>query len=501
MKLQWSTIFILANLMILSALQYDIPHIPMSVYTEDIDLDGDKDVIIGHRVAWEYDDTAVSIFTNIGNGYLNPTQEFSFYGYQYDIFCMQANNDEYPDLVTFTLDASGSEIERYVRIINNDSGIFDDFTDIQLMQTDPVGDKTFGDVNDDGMTDIVVSSSSGQFCGVIYNEGENQFSEPEYFESDGFPADIACGKLNEDSRDDIVVSWGGWTKIYFSYETGFECYEILEAGDQGVKIIDIDNDGDNDIVSSTGSIGNLTTLRVCENIGSNEFINHGWQTFSPSTPWFYLCDLNNDDLPDFIYANSTGIYILYNEGNLEFSQPQQHTIPYIEPSISIYPICCEDLDGNNYNDIILAYGNYPDYLLYIIFNDGTENFIEEPVSVSNEDLQLTTYELTNYPNPFNPTTEIRFQISDFRYSNPPMIEIYNAKGQLVDALQINQDSPSPVRSTVGVEATNTARTPSYALESGLTGSVTWNASEFSSGIYFYKLNIVNSPIKKMVLIK
>nr|HPR18550.1 FlgD immunoglobulin-like domain containing protein [Candidatus Cloacimonadota bacterium] len=61
------------------------------------------------------------------------------------------------------------------------------------------------------------------------------------------------------------------------------------------------------------------------------------------------------------------------------------------------------------------------------------------------------------------------------------IEIYNLKGQKVKTLPV---SPSQSH----------------------TVSVTWNGDDqtgnpVSSGIYFYKLNMENSPIKKMMLLK
>ncbi len=57
------------------------------------------------------------------------------------------------------------------------------------------------------------------------------------------------------------------------------------------------------------------------------------------------------------------------------------------------------------------------------------------------------------------------------------IEIFNIKGQRVDVLSCHAE-PVEVRQ-----------------------EVIWNADKFSSGIYFVKLNIPDSPIKKMVLIK
>ncbi|MDA0987321.1 MAG: S8 family peptidase [Bacteroidetes bacterium] len=80
----------------------------------------------------------------------------------------------------------------------------------------------------------------------------------------------------------------------------------------------------------------------------------------------------------------------------------------------------------------------------------------------------------NFPNPFNPTTKINFLINS--NSNTKLI-IYDILGREVDIL-VNEK-----------------------LNSG-SYSVDWNASKFSSGVYYYKLQSNNkSEIRKMVLMK
>ena len=80
----------------------------------------------------------------------------------------------------------------------------------------------------------------------------------------------------------------------------------------------------------------------------------------------------------------------------------------------------------------------------------------------------------NYPNPFNPSTNIRFDIPT---SNHVKIIIYNTLGKEVVTL-VNE------KLSVG----------SYEVD--------WNANNYSSGIYFYKLIATDfSAIKKMVLLK
>lgn len=84
------------------------------------------------------------------------------------------------------------------------------------------------------------------------------------------------------------------------------------------------------------------------------------------------------------------------------------------------------------------------------------------------------YYLTNYPNPFNPTTIISYKISEKGQVN---VSIYNMNGQLIDQLVNQEMIPG-----------------SY--------SVTWNTSHVSSGLYFYKLAAGNQTItKKMLLLK
>ena len=80
----------------------------------------------------------------------------------------------------------------------------------------------------------------------------------------------------------------------------------------------------------------------------------------------------------------------------------------------------------------------------------------------------------NYPNPFNPVTTIRYSLEK---TSDISINVYNLNGKLVETLY-------------------TGNKPAGEY------SITWNASNLASGVYFYKLvsgsNIVT---KKMMLIK
>jgi hypothetical protein len=79
----------------------------------------------------------------------------------------------------------------------------------------------------------------------------------------------------------------------------------------------------------------------------------------------------------------------------------------------------------------------------------------------------------NYPNPFNPSTKIRFQIPG---AGAWELGIYNITGQLVQSFSGNSET--------GFE------------------EVVWDASDLSSGIYFYRVSTdEHSMTKKAVLLK
>lgn len=88
---------------------------------------------------------------------------------------------------------------------------------------------------------------------------------------------------------------------------------------------------------------------------------------------------------------------------------------------------------------------------------------------------LTLYQ--NFPNPFNGTTKIRYDIPE-NARGAVSIVIYNLLGQTVAGLV---DEPSQKAGTYEVE---------------------WTPRRFSSGVYFYKLRVgATSTMKKLLLIK
>lgn len=107
--------------------------------------------------------------------------------------------------------------------------------------------------------------------------------------------------------------------------------------------------------------------------------------------------------------------------------------------------------------------------------DRLYKFTKTGTSVEKLDAVPTGYELSqNFPNPFNPTTNIKFSIPSSEFVT---LKVYNTLGQEVASL-INE------------------------FKSAGTYQVDFNASNLSSGMYIYTLTSGNYKIsKKMILMK
>ncbi|HSP87724.1 MAG TPA: T9SS type A sorting domain-containing protein, partial [Ignavibacteriaceae bacterium] len=116
------------------------------------------------------------------------------------------------------------------------------------------------------------------------------------------------------------------------------------------------------------------------------------------------------------------------------------------------------------------------YRLKQIDFDGTFSYSD----VVSGNVNLNSFSLSqNYPNPFNPETAISFNLQEDGFAS---IKIFNVQGEEIEVLF---DGFIPSGNQV----------------------IKWNASNFTSGVYFYKINFDGksglkfSAVKKMVLTK
>ena len=136
------------------------------------------------------------------------------------------------------------------------------------------------------------------------------------------------------------------------------------------------------------------------------------------------------------------------------------------------------IDSNEQNPIY-TYNDAGVYTVSLTITDGSneDTEIKEDyitvifTGVYNEVIPLETKLYQNHPNPFNPVTNIQFDIKE---NKTGVLSIFNLKGQILKSQRFNSGRHD------------------YA----------WNADKHGSGLYFYKLKTENIiQTKKMLLLK
>ena len=190
---------------------------------------------------------------------------------------------------------------------------------------------------------------------------------------------------------------------------------------------------------------------------------------------FNLHNTSNDTIT-VAFAN-TAPFLYYIDGELFYPASLQIVTYVTFPPDSIYSLTHPHI----YEVSVGEHEVTSEF--YAIPNNLTAEpiyFTVESVTVDNNELQQVRFQLSNYPNPFNPTTTIEFSIQN--ESNIDL-SIFNIKGQKIKTLTQNQFTKG-------------------------SHSIIWNGNDESgnllkSGIYYYilKVNGKTEVVKKCLLLK
>jgi hypothetical protein len=235
----------------------------------------------------------------------------------------------------------------------------------------------------------------------------------------------------------------------------------------------------NDSISSSTKVifsydSNKNITEILQQTGKNP--NATWTNYSHSVN-NYSQNLISDNT-SYIWTNNAWVKNSYSQYSYNLAGKTDYVISdsYSNGSISSSTRETYSYDGNgNIIDLLVQSGRNPNatwtnnmrnvYNYQLITITG---FIE-----SNN--KLYDYSLSqNYPNPFNPSTLISYSLP---YASDVKIIVYNSLGQTVRVIE-------------------------NGFKIAGNYSVTFNAANLPSGIYFYKLEAGQlSLVKKMILVK
>ncbi len=231
--------------------------------------------------------------------------------------------------------------------------------------------------------------------------------------------------------------------------------------------------------SGTASIENGT------NTGSNKVLNNNLYYCEGNTKWSW----KNNSYTNFEnYKNSSGL-----ETGSMFADPE--FVDVLNDSISLSSSSPAIEKGNNLDTTITGSKDYYGNLRLVNNNiDIGATEYESIVSVSNKKNSFRTFNLSqNFPNPFNPVTTIEYSIpvvdANFAPTTKGNENIRNVQLKVYDILG----------KEVATFVNQNQKPGNY--------KVTFDATDFTSGIYYYRLNVKNgteiifTKTKSMVLLK
>ncbi len=223
------------------------------------------------------------------------------------------------------------------------------------------------------------------------NKKENKRKSIEGFEELRRPVNMKKHDLNQDGKEDLIISSFGHTigkLAWYDASDPIKEYVLnVNPGTRKVEVKDMDNDGKPDIVALMGQA--YEGVDIYYNKGNNTFKKKRVLDFVPvyGLGYFELADFNGDGLYDLLISNGDnrdfspidkpyhGVRIYLNQGNDKFEES------FFYPMYDCHKAMTHDFDNDGDLDIIAAalYSNYTsertvEKAVVYLENDGNLNF-------------------------------------------------------------------------------------------------------------------------------
>lgn len=379
------------------------------------------------------------------------------------------NNDGFTDLVSASM-----KTNRVSVWINSTTG---QFTETVIDSLSPGAHTVdLADLDKDGDIDVLIaamgnSTGVGQLA-VYYNNGNMLFNKMLLESSQSYQSFIYTADMDNDGTNEIVFSEYGTGKFGWFKKVGsvYEKNTIATVNGMHTTLAkDYDKDGDSDILTANYGSSSFSRFSVWNNNGSG-ILTQVWNYTGMGSIWLDMADFDNDGDNDLVGAAqnpgvSQDLFWFKNNGSNSFTAN-----PLIASLSEVYCAKPADLDNDGDQDIVIAANktniNPGDKIIW------WENSLITGIEDNAKELDQGVFD--SYPNPFNPQTNIRFQLN--RQDNISL-NVFNSAGSLVKKIFRGELAP------------------------GLH-SFDFSGSDLNSGIYICRLEGDNSSrIVKVALIK
>lgn len=230
------------------------------------------------------------------------------------------------------------------------------------------------DMDEDGDIDFVVGAESSGTINLFLNDGSENFTESQ-IASFTDVKDVVAVELNGAGGIDIAaVSYTG-NQVKWWANDGSESFDsgsviATHGGAIYIDTEDINDDGDNDLVA-TGAVLTSGGTEYYENNGSGTFSTSNLSTLNDGP--VVAVDIDEDGDQDIIKMRG-GLYVFTNDGSESFSSAYQSAGAFNGNANSLDNV---DVDGDG--DIDLIVSDYSGGFGWLE-NDGSESFTVNVIS-------------------------------------------------------------------------------------------------------------------------
>lgn len=304
------------------------------------------------------------------------------------------NNDKLPDLVVTNEGDSSVTI-----LLGKGKAQFGEAKGSPFFAGHGANDVAIGDFNRDGNPDLAFANHERKYLTVLLGNGHGNFTASP---KSPFPVEvmphthgIATGDFNNDGRLDLVTdSWGNdQIEVLFGDSVnGFKIpgtfFKVGKHPYQRVRVADINNDGNTDIIT-TNLEGNNVTILLGD--GKGNFNEAPGSPFSCGDAPFGVAigDVNADGKPDLAIINSpasttdrtgkNGLTVLVGDGTGKFTTMKGS--PYKAGKIP-NRVAIGDVNGDGVNDIVTSDNDSNKIYLFLMSRNGSV-LSSSPITVGN----------------------------------------------------------------------------------------------------------------------
>ena len=357
------------------------------------------------------------------------------------------DNDPYADQIFIRLCCPPSVyiFEYNSSIQNFDSVYFYDYTSIDL----EFGGFAIDDFDQDGKTEFFTGSTHGDVLS-IENTGNNSYTP----------------------------NWLGQVETYNAYQLA----QTNDVDRNGKKEIWVGGD------AFYPAIGSMTRITLFEANGNNSYQVVGRidlvGVFSFFAQNYQVVDVDKDGIEEMMICIEQTVLILKFNGSTDHQSYKMFYFKQNDLSLTglnsvYYGATMYDLDNDSKEEIIVTLDNIIENVGLRMFSKIYKPNFTVQVDEGTESLPYKFSLSPNFPNPFNPLTNIRFEISKTVYTT---IKVYNTLGKEITTLLDKEMSPG-----------------SYTISWDAKGS---NDNLLPSGVYLIRMisdNYTNTT--KAVLLK